>query len=1269
MKNKLKNPIRGGVGVLLLLVLMLVNVTQARAAKNYPMMINGVFVTDENCNDLSVIDGVSGTVKYDPETKTLTLENATIETDSHNNILNPWGYDVNIKVIGENHLTTRSGCIAGQATVSISGSGTLYLEGLAGIVGNNIIIDGCTVNAIGSFNLGSTNISGIQGQDATSSTLTVRNATVTAETTGIVKSTKGSIVDINSLVLEGCALTLPEGAALDETLHAVALDGEIVKSKVVIEKIIEDTVRYGIKIAGTEITNKNSEDLSVIPGTSGKISYNAIAKTLFLENATIAAEGEIEGIHNDSVSDLIINVTGENNITAYMAAIASAKSATIQGNGTLNANSSNYMGLYIEKDTLTIDNCTVNAIGSWGISGSTAGAALSIKNGAKVTAEGASGSILSLESLTLDESIVIAKPNGAAFDETLKAVALNGGVVTDKIVIEKPVTYGLQILGVDVTNANSDNLSLIPGVSGTAAYDPETKTLYLENATITGENVWGIYNNTIDSLIINVTGENTVTATDKDAITLREFTTIQGSGTLNAESDNKVGILLYDSCSLKIYNCSVNTKGWIGFHGYQGNESLAIHNANVTADVYGSAVSGMKSLTLDGCVITQPVGAIFDEDQQAITINGSTSVKNLTIEKKVSYGIKIAGTEVTNENCEDLSLITGVSGKAKYDPETKTLFLEGATITTDGDNAGIGVRGIDSLNINVTDDNDITSKRDAIYSDGIIILKGGGTLNAESSTGAGITCAKLFVIDSCTVNAKGNYGILGRNEASELTIRNATVTAEGGEFGSIIGIGNITFDGTAITQPCGAAFDKTNCAVTLNGEIVTDKVVIEKVENYGLLLAGVNVTDKNCNDLSEIPGVSGTAKYDPETKTLFLEDATIAAKNDERGIINDTIDGLTINVTGENSVTAESPAMNLNYKPTIINGNGTLNIESTTSAGIYFQNSLVIDSTTVNVKGNYGFAGNAGANETLTIRNANITAEGTEGSICDILSLTLDGTAITQPSGATFDETLHAVVLDGEKVTSKIMIEKVVNYGLRIAGVNVTDKNCNNLSEIPGVSGTVKYDPETKTLFLEDATIAAKNDERGIDNDTINGLTINVIGENSVTASPDAIVLGSKPTIINGNGTLNIESVAGTGIYFENSLVIDSSTVNVKGNWGIAGKDGTSGNLTIRNANITAMGIEGSICDFLSLTLDGCKISVPADAAFDETLHAVALNGELLNDMVMITYDATVGIKDVKAKVSAHKQGIYSIDGIYLGTDFDALPKGIYIKDGKKVKK
>lgn len=53
--------------------------TAGDETSSYGINIIGVPVTSENCNDLSVIDGVSGTVKYDPTTKTLTLENATID--------------------------------------------------------------------------------------------------------------------------------------------------------------------------------------------------------------------------------------------------------------------------------------------------------------------------------------------------------------------------------------------------------------------------------------------------------------------------------------------------------------------------------------------------------------------------------------------------------------------------------------------------------------------------------------------------------------------------------------------------------------------------------------------------------------------------------------------------------------------------------------------------------------------------------------------------------------------------------------------------------------------------------------------------------------------------------------------------------------------------------------------------------------------------------------------------------------------------------------
>ncbi|WP_315326702.1 hypothetical protein [Prevotella pallens] len=47
-----------------------------------------------------------------------------------------------------------------------------------------------------------------------------------------------------------------------------------------------------------------------------------------------------------------------------------------------------------------------------------------------------------------------------------------------------------------------------------------------------------------------------------------------------------------------------------------------------------------------------------------------------------TYNIKIAGVSVTSENCNNLSVIKGVTGKAKYDNDSKTLTLDGATITS-----------------------------------------------------------------------------------------------------------------------------------------------------------------------------------------------------------------------------------------------------------------------------------------------------------------------------------------------------------------------------------------------------------------------------------------------------------------------------------------------------------------------------------------------------------------------------------------------------------
>lgn len=57
-------------------------------------------------------------------------------------------------------------------------------------------------------------------------------------------------------------------------------------------------------------------------------------------------------------------------------------------------------------------------------------------------------------------------------------------------------------------------------------------------------------------------------------------------------------------------------------------------------------------------------------------------------------------------------------------------------------------------------------------------------------------------------------------------------------------------------------------------------------------------------------------------------------------------------------------------------------------------------------------------------------------------------------------------------------------------------------------------------------------------------------------------------------------------------------------------------------------------------------------------------------DEIEITSQGAAGITDIVTPVpTAKHKGIYSLDGTYLGTDLDALPRGLYIVNGRKVVK
>ena len=630
-----------------------------------------------------------------------------------------------------------------------------------------------------------------------------------------------------------------------------------------------------------------------------------------------------------------------------------------------------------------------------------------------------------------------------------------------------------------------------------------------------------------------------------------------------------------------------------------------------------------------------------------------------------TYGIKIAGEYITGYNRYDLTEINGVSGKVYFDPNTRTLTLDNATIEADGSNAILN-QDCDYLVIELIGTNTINVTNSAgiyLQKETSILGTSGSKLTITSNKGAVLFENSPLEINNCWLEVEGKWGISAGNNVAEevLTIRNSHVEAKG-STGSICDIANLVLDNCSITQPDGAMFSTQNKAVVLNGEMVTDKVVIAP-DSYGFKIGGVDVTSLNCKDLSGIDGVDGKMSYNPETKTLTMEDVTINT-TDLNGIWNKEVKGLKINLVGNNTITSSVACISI-IEPSTISGSGTLRLKSSENCGIYVKSSLTVEGVKLYAEGKWGIAGQVfqTSGNVLTICNAYVEVTGSEGSIIDVEDLVLDGSSITQPTGAAFDANVHAVVLNGKAVTDKVVIEPD-NYGIQIAGVDVTKKNCKDLSVIDGVDGKISYDPETNTLTMEDVTINAA-DINGIVNYYVKGLKIKLFGNNIITSKKTCITI-FKTSTISGSGTLSLKSSGDCGLYMHTSLSVEGVKLYAEGYYGVAGDDGTCGEiLTLRNSYVEATGRRGSICDLQNLVLDGCSITQPTGAAFDVNVHAVALNGKVVTDKVVIESDNN-SIGTITVDVPARKQGIYNLNGVKLTQQWDDLPAGIYIVDGVK---
>ena len=215
---------------------------------------------------------------------------------------------------------------------------------------------------------------------------------------------------------------------------------------------------------------------------------------------------------------------------------------------------------------------------------------------------------------------------------------------------------------------------------------------------------------------------------------------------------------------------------------------------------------------------------------------------------------------------------------------------------------------------------------------------------------------------------------------------------------------------------------KTDCtyANTVTGYF-TNTII---PDTFDIKLSDYPITSVNCNDLTAIPGVTGTASYDNETKTLYLEDASITEKTLSGGYaIKTTLDTLRINVTGDCSISSSrGTGISANSRNVVIGGTGTLNIDASV-AGIVMNstaaNSLDIDDeVTVNVEADtYGMVGREYVRRLLNRTDTTYTTTlkvGGENSKFSVKGTTrcfntlggfspADGYKVTSPSRTAFD--------------------------------------------------------------------------------------------------------------------------------------------------------------------------------------------------------------------------------------------------------------------------
>ena len=251
------------------------------------------------------------------------------------------------------------------------------------------------------------------------------------------------------------------------------------------------------------------------------------------------------------------------------------------------------------------------------------------------------------------------------------------------------------------------------------------------------------------------------------------------------------------------------------------------------------------------------------------------------------------------------------------------------------------------------------------------------------------------------------------------------------------------------------------------------------------------------------------------------------------------------------------------------------------------------------------------------------------------------------------------------------------DYDIKVEGKMITSSNYTAITAANGFtaikSGTVTYDPATRTLTLSNAVIeTTQKNGRGIHvpEGTESLYTIRFMGDNSISTTDGAAISGDEcPLHIVGDGRLTMTvPERNAGIFAFDDLML-SGGITIESN----------GRIRSYAGKLVLDGIEAHVADAGNAAAfkaskgielkGGSTVTFPADAVIGlERGEYTFLDGETACTEVTISRTST-GIEPAAVYHPAHGQTVYTLQGMRLVVPFDRLTRGLYIVDGRKVMK